>query len=216
MNIITQCRGIKGKIHIFNCWVFRDGVWGRRGCTGRNKPTLFCASDEKVQINDSSRRWGVWSNTRTSQTQLTQGILNAHSTLQNIISPRLPPRYIWKPNKFVWKRPFPRSQQRQGFVHGRAAAPRSPAGGCAAPRQRRCRAGRAAPCPGSAGAARPALSAAVPPPAARALPASFLRAGEGDRRELESPGWSRAEGELQQVRGAERAGHGGVRGREGP
>lgn len=58
------------------------------------------------------------------------------------------------------------------MVHGRAAAPRSPAGGCAAPRQRRCRAGRAEPCPGSAGRlaqlwqrqGRPRLPAPCPHP----------------------------------------------------
>lgn len=103
MNIITRCRGIKGKIHIFNCWGFRGCVRGRGGWTGRNKPTPFCAKDEKVQINDSGRRRGVWSNRRASQMQLTQGIANARSTLPNIISPRLLPRHIWEPNKLVGK-----------------------------------------------------------------------------------------------------------------
>lgn len=206
MNIITQCRGIKGKIHIFNCWVFRDCAWGRRGGKGETNQ-LYCANDEKLQINDSSRRWGAWSNRRASQMQLTQGIVNAHSTLQNIISPRLPPRCIWKPNKLVG------SGRSRGAGGGRAScmagqpAPRSPAGGCAAPRQRRCRAGRAEPCPGSAGPARPALAAAVPPPAASASSASFLRAGDGERR---VPRLEPSEG-LQQVR--ERSGD--CRGREG-
>lgn len=146
--------------------------------------------------------------------QLTQGIVNAE-TLQNIISPRLPPRYLRKPNKFVWKRPFPRSQRRQGFVHGRAAGSLQP--------RRRLRGSEATPLPsgescalpGVSGAARPALAAAVPPPAASALPASFLRAGDGDRRVLESPGWSRAKG---CNRYGERSGPvtaGDFRGREG-
>lgn len=58
--------------------------------------------------------------------QLTLVIVNAQSTVRHIISPLLPPRYSSKPNKFAWKRPFPRSQQRQGFVHGREAGSLQP------------------------------------------------------------------------------------------
>lgn len=153
-------------------------MWGRRGWTGRNKPTLFCANDERVQINDSSRRRGVWSNRRASQMQLTQGIVNAHSTLQNIISPRLPPRYIWKPNKFVWRRPFPRSQRRQGFVHGRAAAPAAPP---AAARLRGSAAAERGSCarPGVSGGGSPSPGSASAAPGsqrlARILPESWRR-----------------------------------------
>lgn len=199
VNIITRCRGIKGKIHIFNCWGFRGCVWGRGGWTGRNKPTPFCAKDEKVQINDSGRRRGVGSNRRASRMQLTQGIANAHSTLPNIISPRLLPRHIWEPNKLVGK------GRSRGGGGGKAPLPAAPP---AAPRQRRSQREMR---PARVSGAGPALAAAVPPPAAGALPASCPPAGDGDRQCRRAP----AGAALQQVRGAGRDGHRGVGDREG-
>lgn len=201
MNIITRCRGIKGKIHIFNCWGFRGCVRGRGGWTGRNKPTPFCAKDEKVQINDSGRRRGVWSNRRASQMQLTQGIANARSTLPNIISPRLPPRHIWEPNKLVGK------GRSRGGGGGEAPLPAAPP---AAPRQRRSRRGNA-PCPGQRGRparlwqrqCRPRQREPCP------RPACPLETETGEC-------WrAPAAAALQQVRGAGRDGHRGVGDREG-
>lgn len=154
---------------------------GVRGWKGRNKPTRFCTNDADVKINNSSRTRRIWLKRRESQMRLTLGIVNALSTLQNIISPLLPPRYSSKPNKFAWKRPFLRSQQRQGFVHGRASR-LSPAPPAAARWQARL-GGRAAAewsgelrlPSGSEGAPHSATgswtAAAVPPLAGSALPA---------------------------------------------
>ncbi|XP_038004478.1 uncharacterized protein LOC119705778 [Motacilla alba alba] len=64
-------------------------------------------------------------------------------------------RYIWKPNKFVWKRPFPRSQQRQGSERGRAAGSLQP--------RRRLRGSEAAPLPSGESCARPGVSGAARP-----------------------------------------------------
>ncbi|KAM8983999.1 uncharacterized protein PRD47_000079 [Ara ararauna] len=115
-------------------------------------------------------------------------------------------RYSSEPNKLAWKRPFLRSQQRQGFVHGRAAGSLQPS--------QRLRGGglgsEAKPLPsreqclpqGSEGAAHTAAgvwtAAAVPPQAGSALlaplPCSFLREAYGEWQVLESPGWSKVKG----------------------
>lgn len=156
-------------------------MWARE-VHRRSNPTRFCTSDADVKINNSFRRLRVWSERRESQMRLTLGIVNVRSTLQNIISPLLPPRSSWKPSRFGWERPFPRRQQSQGFVHGQAAGAASPASGCAAagsPLSRAAAEQRGELClpPGSAAAAHSAAGCwtaeAAPGPAGSALPASL-------------------------------------------
>ncbi|XP_015495592.1 uncharacterized protein LOC107209913 [Parus major] len=101
-------------------------------------------------------------------------------------------RYMWKPDKLVWKRRFPRSQRRQGFVHGRAAAPAAPPAAARLRGNAAAERGEQSPARGQRGCS-PSSASGTAAPGSEPLPASFLRAGDGDRRELESPGWSRAE-----------------------
>lgn len=114
---------------------------GARGWRGRTKPTCFCTDDANVKINNPSGRRRVWSKRRESQMQLTLGIVNAHSTLQNIISLLYPPGTARSPISSLGR------GRSRGAGRGRAScmagqlAP-SPAGGCAAAgsarRQSRC------------------------------------------------------------------------------
>lgn len=161
-------------------------MWGEGGGQGETNH-LSCANDEKVQINDSSRRRGVWSNRGASQMRLTQGIVNAYSTLQNIISPRLPPRCTWKLSKLVW------SGRSRGAGRGSAwcmAGQPLPAAPPAAARLRGSAAaerGELSPARGQRGGSPSSGSGRAAPGCqrlARILPASWRRraASAGERR----------------------------------
>lgn len=98
----------------------------------REKQTNSRTNDANIKINNSSRRQQVWSKRRETQMQLTLEIVNAHSTLQNVISPLLPPAAARSPISSLGR------GRSRGASRGRAScmagqpAPSSPASGCAA------------------------------------------------------------------------------------
>lgn len=179
---------------------------GRGRCTRRSNPTRFCTSDADVKINNSFRRRRVWSERRESQMRLTLGIVNVRSTLQNIISPPLPPRSSWKPSRFGWGRPFPRRQQsglRAWPGSGRRQPRQRLRSGRLAAEQSRCRAeGRAVPSSGVSSSSSLSCRMLDGRGSARSGRQRLARhvalilsgRGDGDQRVLEGPDWSGVKG----------------------